>query len=184
MPRNINDILIGGARIFIGTGQDRKELGWLAPSEMKAEQQGSTKIIKESEGGTVLTRTTDKEVHLTFSLLEANFETFKLLDPSYTEIGGEGDTEADGKGLAFGSFQSNETYQIELWTKKPDGKYRCFRLFKAQISGNFTPFIINPDSESPIPVDIVGLVDDTRPTNKNISEIFDANASKAPGGGW
>ncbi len=184
MPRVANDILIGGVRFFIGTGQDKKELGWVAQSEIKLEEQANSTTIKESEGGTVLTIATDKEVHLTFSLLEANFETLKLLNPSYTAIGGAGDNEADGVGIASGSFQSGETYQIEGWHKKRDGKFRCMRIFKGQISGNFAPFILNPDSESPIAVDIVGLVDDTRPTGKNIYEYFDCEASKAPGGGW
>ena len=184
MPRVANDILIGGIRFFIGTGENKKELGWVAQSEIKLEEQANSKTIKESEGGTVLTIATDKEVHLTFSLLEANFETLKLLNPSYTEIGGEEDTDADGKGIASGSFQSGETYQIEGWHKKRDGTFRCMRIFKGQISGNFAPFILNSDSESPIPVDIVGLVDDSKPIGKNIYQYFDCPAAKAPGGGW
>jgi len=184
MPRVVNDVLIGGARVFIGKGEERKELGWLAQNEIKVEEQASSKTIKESEGGTVLVYATDKEVHLTFSLLEANFEAMKMLNPSYTEIGGDDDETVEGNSLAFGSFQSGAYYQIEVWHKKRDGTYRCNRLFKAQISGNFTPLLLNPDSESPIAVDVVGIVDDTKPTDHNIGEMFECTADKAPGGGW
>ena len=41
MPRVADDILIGGGRVFIGTGQEQKELGWLS-GEIKFEEQANT----------------------------------------------------------------------------------------------------------------------------------------------
>lgn len=183
MPRVADDILIGGGRVFIGTGENRKELGWLQ-GEIKFEEQANTQAVKESEGGTVLYITTDKEVHLTFNLLEANLETFQLLNPSYVAISPEDTTPADGKGYAAGVYQGDTTYVIEFWNKKRSGKYRCTRIYKGKIAGNFTPLLINQDNESPIAIDVVGIADDTKPTNRNLYEIFDADAAKAPGGGW
>ena len=181
--RNADNILIGGYRVFVVDGEDKHELGWTS-GEVRVEEQGNTHTVKESEGGTVLTLTTDKEVHLTFGLLECNPETLIMLNPSAVEIGGTGDTESDGKGFAVGTFQSDKTFQVELWHKKRSGKYLCARIYKGKVSGNITSLQINQDNESPISIDIVGQADDTRPTNHNIYEEFECEAAKAPGGGW
>ena len=106
--RNADNILIGGYRVFVVDGDEKHELGWMS-GEARVEEQGNTVTVKESEGGTVLTLTTDKEVHLTFGLLECNPETLIMLNPSAIEIGGTGDTESDGKGFAVGTFQSDKT---------------------------------------------------------------------------
>ena len=183
MPRIADDILIGGYRVFIVDGQEKHELGWMS-GEAKVEEQASSTTIKESEGGTVLIIATDKEVHMTFSLLECNRDTILLLNPSATPIGGDGDTTSDGQGFAVGTFQSDKTFVIELWHKKRSGKYLCTRFFKGKVSGNFTSFLINQDNSSPIAVDIVAIGDETKDTTKNIYEQFECDAAKAPGGGW
>ena len=189
MPvRNADDVLIGGGRVFIveGTGNDKTfyDLGYMS-GEFKVEEQASSQTVKESEGGTVLTIATDKEVHLTFNLLECNVDTLLKLNPSATAISG---SDADGKGYAVGTFQSDETYQIELWHKKRSGNFRCVRFFKAKLSGNFTAFLLNQDNENPIAVDIIGLADETKNTDRNIYEQFEVEkanvATKVPNGGW
>lgn len=184
--RNADNILIGGGRVFIvtpgtGTGSTPTytELGWLQ-GEIKSEDQANSQAVKESEGGTVLTIATDKEVHLTFSLLEANLDTLKSLNPSSGDLN---DSES-GSGFAVGTFQSDNTFQIEFWHKKRSGSFRCLRIFKGKVSGAFTSLIINQDNETPIPIDIVALADDSKATDKNLYEIFDTTAAKAPGGGW
>ena len=184
--RNADNILIGGYRVFVVDADNentKHELGWMS-GEARVEEQGNTVTVKESEGGTVLTLTTDKEVHLTFGLLECNPETLIMLNPSAVEIGGAGDTEADGKGFAVGTFQSDKTFTIELWHKKRSGRYLCTRVFKGKVSGNITSLQINQDNPSPIAIDIVGLADDTKDTQHNIYEVFECEAAKAPGGGW
>lgn len=185
--RTADDILVGGGRVFIVDGTKKNELGWLS-GEIKFEEQANTNAVKESEGGTVLYITTDKEVHLTFSLLEANLDTFKLLNPAYHAIGGTGDTTADGEGYAAGTYQGDTTYQIEFWHKKRSGDYRCLRIYKGKIAGNFTPLLINQDTENPISVDVVGIADSTKDTDRNIYELFDvaksAVSTKVPNGGW
>ena len=185
--RNPDNILIGGYRIFViqneGNDTTKHELGWMS-GEAKLEEQANSITVKESEGGNVLTLPTDKEVHLTFGLLECNDDTLIMLNPSATAIGGAGDSTADGKGFAVGTFQSDKTFTVELWHKKRSGKYLCIRIFKGKISGNITTFQINPDNESPISIDIVGLADDSRDTEHNLYEKFECEAAKAPGGGW
>ena len=181
--RNPDNILIGGYRIFVVDNEEKHELGWTS-GEVKVEEHGNTVIVKESEGGTVLTLTTDKEVHLTFGLLECNPETLIMLNPAAIEIGGENDSESDGKGFAVGTFQTDKTFPVELWHKKRSGKYICVRIFKGKISGNITTLQINQDKESPSSIDIVGLADDTKDTTRNIYEQFECEAAKAPGGGW
>lgn len=181
--RNADDILIGGGRVFIVTegANDTKtydELGYIQ-GEIKFEEQAESKAVKESEGGTVLTVATNKEGHFTFNLLEANLDTLKMLNPSSGTLNnaGSGDT-----GFAVGTFQSDNTFLVEFYHKKRSGKYRCIRIFKGKISGAFTTLLINQDNESPIPVDIVALADDTKATTQNLYEIFDT--STAPNGGW
>ena len=181
--RDADNILLGGGRAFLIEDEDRYELGYLQ-GEIKVEEQSSSLPIKESEGGTVTTLPTDKEVHFTCNLLECNLDTLLKLNPSATAIGGEGDTESDGKGYAVGSYQSDKTFCLEFWHKKRSGLFRCVRIFKAKVSGNFTAFLINQDNASPIPLDIVGLADDTRDTQHNIYEQFECERAKAPGGGW
>ena len=176
--RNPDNVLIGGYRVFIvdnsGDEPVKKELGWMS-GEAKLEEQANSLTVKESEGGTVLTLATDKEVHLTFGLLEQNDDTLMMLNPSATAIEG---------GFAVGTFQSDKTFTIELWHKKRSGKYLCYRILKGKISGNITTFQINPDNESPISIDIVGLADDTKDTQHNIYEKIECDAEDAPGGGW
>lgn len=184
--RNPDDILIGGGRVFIvttgtGTGSTPTytELGYLQ-GEIKTVVQGSSKTVKESEGGTVLTIATDVETHFTFNLLEANLEILKALYPSSGELNDSN----SGTGFAIGTFQADTTSQFEFWHKKRSGKYRCLRIFKGKISGEFTPLIINQDNETVIPMDIIGIADDSKATNQNVAEIFDTTADNAPGGGW
>lgn len=180
--RNADDILIGGGRVFIvdnsGDKPTYNELGYIQ-GEIKFEEQAESKAVKESEGGTVLTVATNKEGHFTFNLLEANLDTLKMLNPSSGTLNnaGSGDT-----GFAVGTFQSDNTFLVEFYHKKRSGKYRCIRIFKGKISGAFTTLLINQDNESPIPVDIVALADDTKATTQNLYEIFDT--STAPNGGW
>lgn len=172
--RNPDNIYIGGYRVFIVDGETKKELGWTS-GEAKIEEQASSVTVKESEGGTVLTLATDKEVHLTFGLLECNFDTLLLLNPSATKIEG---------GFAVGTFQSDKTFPVELWHKKRSGKYFCGRILKGKISGNITSFQINQDNASPISIDIVGIADETKDTGRNIYEEIECEAEDAPGGGW
>ena len=176
--RNPDNILIGGYRVFIvdntADTPTKRELGWMS-GEAKVEEQASSVTVKESEGGTVLTLATDKEVHLTFGLLECNIDTLIMLNPSATAVEG---------GFAVGTFQSDKTFTVELWHKKRSGKYLCVRIFKGKISGNITSFQINQDNSSPISIDIVGLADDSKTTDRNIYEQIEYDADDAPGGGW
>lgn len=326
MPRVADDVLVGGGRVFLND----HDIGWLS-DEIKVEEQTNSTAIKESEGATVVTINSDKEVHFTFNLLEANLDTLRMLNPSYTQVSyGEetksveneyisdlgksnglknipvaenvaikvvpattlttgnstGDTEiavanirkfevgdtieivqgshkengtvsevnsstgtitlendllnafpagsmikittaskkyalgtdynfypllglitrvessenalngdgaaidysytsAQGRGYGMGSFEADEPYKLEFWHKKRSGKYRCLRMFKAKISGNFTPFQINQGNASPIPIDVTLLADETiADTKRNIYEQIDYEANAAPGGGW
>lgn len=190
--RNADDILIGGGRVFIVEEGDNNtkefyDLGYLS-GELKLEEQSSSQTIKESEGGTVLTIATNKEVHFTCSILECNLDTLVKLNPSATAIGGAGDANADGKGYAVGSYQSDKTFQLEAWHKKRSGNFRCIRVFKAKLSGNVTAFLVNQNNENPIALDFVGLADDTKNTDRNIYEQFEVVkadvATKVPNGGW
>ncbi len=185
--RNADDILIGGGRVFIvepsattGGTPTFHELGFLQ-GEIKGEEQASSQTIKESEGGTVLIIATDKEVHFTFSLLEANLETLKMLNPSSGSLNNAG---SDDDGFAVGTFQSDNTFLVEFWHKKRSGKYRCFRIFKGKISGAFTSLLINQDNASPTPVNIIAVADDTKSTSQNLYEVFETTAANAPNGGW
>ena len=162
--RNADDILIGGGKVYI----DEKELGWLS-GEIKVEEQANSHAVKESEGGTVLTINLDKEVHFTFSLLEANLETLKALNPSSGE----------GTGLSVGTFQSDDTYDVKFVHTKRSGATRTLHIFKGKVSGTFTPLIINQDNESPIPVDIVAMADDSKPATGNLYEIYDTPANSS-----
>lgn len=327
MPRKSDDVLLGGGRVFL----NNQEIGWLQ-GEFQLEEQGDATVIKESEGATVLTLNLDKETHFTFNLLEANLDTLRMLNPSYTRIvegdetktvsneyiadisksnglkhipmvidttntvtvryatelesvddtktiitvgsvthftAGDGitiiqgsrtetatidsidtstgeitltaelantftsgatviNTTADtlvlgtdfylypglglitrvpsstavaegdsvvvsysyhqykGKGYGMGSFESDETYKLEFWHKKRSGQYRVIRMFKARLAGNFTAFLLNQDSESPIPIDVTLIADETIADSKrNTYEQIDyISAEAAPGGGW
>ncbi len=326
MPRVADDVLVGGGRVYL----NNQEIGWLQ-GEIGLEEQGDSLTIKESEGGTVVTISQDREVHFTFNLLEANLDTLRMLNPSYSQvvygeqnvaIEGEyiadlgksnglknipvvetvavkvcpattmssgnatgdttitvenprkfeaGDTieivqgshkeigtvasvnaasgtitlEADilnafpagamvkittaskayrlgidynfypllglitrvststavqpgdgaavdytyhsaqGRGYGMGSFEDGTTYKMEFWHKKRSGKYRCIRMFKARVSGNFTPFSINQDAESPLSIDVTLMADESiADTTRNIYEQVDYEADAAPGGGW
>lgn len=184
--RNPDNILIGGGRVYLvkpatsaGGTPTYTELGYLQ-GEIKTEVQGSSKTVKESEGGTVLTIATDVETHFTFNLLEANLEILKALYPSSGELNDPN----SGTGFAIGTFQADTTSQFEFWHKKRSGQYRCLRIFKGKVSGTFTPLVINQDNETVTPVDIIAMADDTKSTTQNLAEIFDTTADNAPNGGW
>ena len=326
MPRIADDILIGGGRVFL----DGHEIGWLQ-GDVGLEEQSNSLTVKESEGATVLTIPLDKEVHFTFSLLEANLDTLRMLNPSYTQVVyGDADVSvtgewvqdlgksnglrwspvvegaalhvwpattmtsgitsgastvlvenarrfaagdavelikgatveagtvssvdattgtieltsgllnpfpagtavkiataskemelgtdywiypalglitrasastdvlagdgcvvdytyrsAKGRGYGMGSFDDGTTYKLEFWHKKRSGKFRCIRMFKAKISGNFSAFALSQDNESPIPIDVTLMADETiADTRRNIYEQIEYDATAAPGGGW
>ena len=158
MARNADDILIGGGRVYIG--DDEKELGWLS-GEIKLEEQGSPIVVKESEGGTVLTLNLDKEVHFTFNLLDVNLDSLKKLNPSMG-----------------GLVQTDQTYKVKFVHKKRSGGTRTLTIHKGKVSGNFTSLLINQDNASPIPIDIVAIVDDSiQDDTKNIYEITEQAAA-------
>lgn len=329
MPRIADDILVGGGRVFA----NNQEIGWLQ-GDFSLQESGTELTIKESEGATVLVLNQDKEVQFSFNLLEANLDTLRMLNPSYTQVvSGEenkavegeyiadlgksnglknipvvenvaihvfpattmtsanavGDTtitvenprrfeagdsisivrgthvetfdvvsvdqdagtiELDsdlmtafpsgsmvkitttspvskelqlgtdynfypmlglitrtanstnvqagdgaavdytyksykGRGYGMGSFEDDTTYKLEFWHKKRSGKYRCIRMFKARISGDFTAFAITQDSESPLPITVTLMADETiADARRNIYEQLDYDAEAAPGGGW
>ena len=90
-----------------------------------------------------------------------------------------------GRGYGMGNFEDDTTYKLEFWHKKRSGKYRCIRMFKARISGDFTPFQIQQDGESPLPIDVTLMADETiADSRRNIYEQIDYDAEAAPGGGW
>ncbi len=158
--RDPNNILIGGGRCYV----DDKELGWLS-GEVKLEEQASSQSIKESEGGTVLVIATDKEVHFTFNLLEADLDTLKTLNPSASA--------RDGGGFAVGTFQSDNTFEFLFKHQKRDGSFRCLKIFKGKISGSFTALLLNQDNASPIPFDVIAIPDDSRNSNNNLYEVYE-----------
>ena len=45
--------------------------------------------------------------------------------------------------------------------------------------------LVNQDNENPIAIDVTGIADDTKRTDRNLYEIFDtSDLTKVPGGGW
>ena len=161
MPRNADDILIGGGRVYI----DDVELGWLS-GEIKLEEQGNSLVVKESEGGTVLTLNLDKEVHFTFNLLDVSMTALNKLNPSMGGI-----------------VQTDQTYKVQFVHKKRSGATRTLTIHKGKVSGNFTPILINQDNTSPIPVDIIAIADDSiEDLSKCIYEISESGSSNTTGG--
>lgn len=326
MARIADDVLIGGGRVFL----NNMEIGWLQGA-MGIDEQKNALAVKESEGATVVVIDLDKEVHFKTNLLEANLDTLRMLDPSYTQVvygesniavtsehiadlgklsylknipvvesstvtvvpatvmsspvaGGatviyvenarkfastdtirlvrgattenatisavdqaagkitlsaelvnpfpagtlvrntvsgkalvrgtdynfypplglitrattsSGTLAGDGcavdytyhsyqgRGYGSGSFSDSTPYKLEFWHKKRSGKYRCIRMFKAKISGNFSPFAIDQGKESPIAIDVTLVADESiADSRRNIYEQIDYEASAAPGGGW
>jgi hypothetical protein len=94
----------------------------------------------------------------------------------------------NGMGYGYGSFSSQDTYPLEFWHKKGDGAFRCLRMFKAQLSGNFTAFQVQRGNASPIAIDCTLLADESivgdDATRRNIYEQIDYPKEAAPGGGW
>ena len=81
MARVADDVLIGGGRVFL----NNMDVGWLQGA-MGIDEQKNALAVKESEGATVVVIDLDKEVHFKTNLLEANLDTLRMLDPSYTQI--------------------------------------------------------------------------------------------------
>ena len=81
MARVADDVLIGGGRVFL----NNMDIGWLQGA-MGIDEQKNALAVKESEGATVVVIDLDKEVHFKTNLLEANLDTLRMLDPSYTQI--------------------------------------------------------------------------------------------------
>ena len=326
MPRVADDVLVGGGRVFA----DNQEIGWLQ-GEFSLQESGESLTIKESEGATVVVLNQDKEVTFSFNLLEANLDTLRMLNSSYTPVvygeedkSVEGEYIADlgksnglknipvvenvavrvfpattmtsanaagdtsitvenprrfgandtiqivrgthvetatvasvdlnagtlelagdlmnafpsgsmvkittaskelelgtdynfypmlglitrvgtstnalagdgaavdytyhsykGRGYGMGSFEDDTTYKLEFWHKKRSGKFRCIRMFRARISGEFTAFQIQQDGESPLPITVTLMADESiADARRNIYEQIDYDASAAPGGGW
>lgn len=90
------------------------------------------------------------------------------------------DFAASGFGMGGASSTSND-FLVEFVHKRRDGKYRIVRLWKCQVSGDFT-MSFQEQAESPVAVTISAIADSTKAAGRQFGEVLDATS--APYGGW
>ncbi|MCF4151754.1 hypothetical protein L2W58_08055 [Dethiosulfovibrio sp. F2B] len=90
----------------------------------------------------------------------------------------------EGSGIGFGgSGSSDKTFRVEFWHKRTDGRYRCIKLWKCQVDGNFS-VTFKESEDSPIDVSLTALADSTKPAGQQLGVQMDLDATAAPDGGW
>jgi hypothetical protein len=142
-------------------------------------------MVKNTKAGNELDEGTDYILFPRLGQISRPTESASTLDGDGASISYSYHS-AQGSGFGSGSFTEAATYKLEFWTMKRGGGCRVIRMFKASVSGDFTTFLINQDSESPIPIDVSLVADETiADTHRNIYEMIDyADKSVAPGNGW
>ena len=90
------------------------------------------------------------------------------------------DFAASGFGMG-GASSTSADFLVEFVHKRRDGKYRIVRLWKCQVSGDFT-MSFQEQAESPVAVTISAIADSTKAAGRQFGEVLDATT--APYGGW
>lgn len=90
------------------------------------------------------------------------------------------DFAAAGFGMG-GASSTSDDFLVEFVHKRRDGKYRIVRLWKCQVSGDFT-MSFQEQAESPVAVTISAIADSTKAAGRQFGEVLDATS--APYGGW
>lgn len=173
--KNANDILIGTGKVYVNTldvGQIDGDMNFTHGKEYFEKKSGfPAQVVKKVLIG--------ESFKCSFNLLEANLETLQALMPEYVKV-----TETAGAGLGIGGgTTTDQTFLLEFWHKRTDGKYRCVRIWKCQIDGDFT-MGFKEQADAPIPITVTALVDSTKPVGQQLGVVVDYEASEAPDGGW
>jgi len=84
---------------------------------------------------------------------------------------------------AGGGTSTDETYLVEFWHKRTDGKYRCIRMWKCQIEGDFS-MEFKEKEHAPVPLTLTMIADSSKPAGQHLFQNIDYEASAAPEGGW
>lgn len=90
------------------------------------------------------------------------------------------DFAASGFGMG-GASSTSDDFLVEFVHKRRDSKYRIVRLWKCQISGDFT-MSFQEQAESPVAITITALADSTKAAGQQFGTVVDATS--APYGGW
>lgn len=89
-----------------------------------------------------------------------------------------------GSGFGVGGRSTTgNTFQVEFWHKKTNGKYLCQRFWKCQVEGDFE-MIFEESSHTTLPVLLTVLADSTKPAGHQLYRTIEYDASAAPEGGW
>lgn len=87
-----------------------------------------------------------------------------------------------GEGFGIGGASStSDNFLVEFIHKRRDGKYRVVRLWKCQISGDFS-MKFQEQAESPIEMSITAVADSSKAAGRQFGEVLDYTT--APYGGW
>lgn len=90
------------------------------------------------------------------------------------------DFASSGFGMG-GASSTSDDFLVEFVHKRRDEKYRIVRLWKCQVSGDFT-MSFQEQAESPVAVTISAIADSTKTAGRQFGEVLDATT--APYGGW
>ncbi len=84
---------------------------------------------------------------------------------------------------AGGGAISSDTFLVEFWHKKTDGKYLCQRFWKCQVEGDFE-MIFEESAHTTLPVLLTVLADSSKPAGHQLYRTIVYDAAAAPEGGW
>ena len=90
------------------------------------------------------------------------------------------DFASSGFGMG-GASSTSDDFLVEFVHKRRDEKYRIVRLWKCQVSGDFT-MSFQEQAESPVAVTISAIADSTKAAGQQFGTVVDATS--APYGGW
>ncbi len=82
-----------------------------------------------------------------------------------------------------GGTTTSDTFLVEFWHKKTNGKYLCKRFWKCQVAGDFE-MLFEEAAHTTLPVLLTVLSDSTKPAGHQLYRTIEYDASAAPEGGW
>lgn len=90
----------------------------------------------------------------------------------------------NGAGFGVGGgTTTSDTFLVEFWHKKTNGKYLCLRLWKCQVEGDFE-MLFEESAHTTLPILLTILADSTKPAGHQLYRTIEYDASAAPEGGW
>jgi len=179
IPKSVSAVYDNGVLLTEGAAGYTVALGTGVITLAASADAGDVTADYVTEGDVTLVLNTDFYADMlagTFYRASTSIYEPTSVDATYTYK----NAASSGFGIG-GASSSSSDFVVEFVHKRRDGKYRVIKLWKCQISGDFT-MSFQEQAESPVAITITALADSTKAAGQQFGTVVDATS--APYGGW